>query len=103
MELMNNYENQINFLTNRNDNYNYVYNQTFKSDWMVKNNVLKNHKNFNLINYRQSLIDDICYNNDLIQQYKNNLQKHINISNFLQRLYFFINFNIKKPNYYKYF
>lgn len=100
---MNNYENQINFLTNRNDNYNYVYKQTFKPDWMNKNNVLINNRNFDLINYRQSLIEDICYNNGLIQQYKNNLQKHINISNFLQRLYFFINFNIKKPNYYKYF
>lgn len=100
---MNNYESYINFLTNRNDNLNYVYRQTFKSDWMVKNNVLNNYKNFDLINYRQSLIDDICYNNGLIQQYKNTLQKHINISNFLQRLYFFINFNIKKPNYYKYF
>lgn len=103
MELMNNYENQINFLTNRNDNYNYVYKQTFKPDWLTKNNILDNYKNFDLINYRQSLINDICYNNGLIQQYKNTLQKHINISNFLQRLYFFINFNIKKPNYYKYF
>lgn len=103
MEIMNDYENHINFLTNRIENLNYVYKQTYKPDWIIKNNVLKNHRNINLIHYRQSLIDDICYNNNVIKQYKNTLQKHINISNFLQRLYFFINFNIQKQNYYKYF
>lgn len=101
-ELQNNYESQINFLTNRNENYNYVYKETFKPDWSYKNYVNKNiYKN--ILEYRQSLIDDICYNNNLIEQYKKQLQKNINISTFLQKIYFFINFNIKKPNYYKYF
>ena len=102
LQIQNEYERCINILTNRNDNYNYVYNETFKPDWSGKKYINTNiYKN--ILEYRQSLIDDICHNNNLIDWYKNKLEKTININNFLQRLYFFINFNFKKPNYYKYF
>ena len=53
------------------------------------NRFKKNHRNINLIHYRQSLIDDICYNNNLIKQYKNKfpeeylyLLEHINGADF---------------------
>lgn len=95
--LQNEYEKNINFLSNRNENYNYVYKETFKPDWPGINYINKNiYKD--VINYRQSLIDDICYNNNLIKYYQENLRKNINISTFLQKLYFFIIFNIKKQN-----
>lgn len=95
-QLQNDYECNINFLYNRNDNYYNVYKNTFNFDWL-KNNY-KYIKPKSLYDYRQSLIDNIGYNNDLIQDYKKRLEKSINISTFLQKLYFFINFNIKKQN-----
>ena len=36
LQIQNEYERCINILTNRNDNYNYVYNETFKPDWPGK-------------------------------------------------------------------
>ena len=101
-EIQDSYEQTINMLTNRNENYNYVYNETFKPDWSYKNYINKNLYN-NVLQYRQSLIDDICHNNNLIDYYKKQLEKNININNFLQRIYFFISFNSKTPKYYKYF
>ena len=97
-QLQNDYECNINFLTNRNENYHYIHNESFKSDWIIKNCIKNNYKNFDIIEYRQSLIDNICYNNDLIQDYKKRLEKSINISTFLQKIYFFINFNSKYKN-----
>lgn len=97
-QLQNDYECNINFLTNRNENYHYIYNESFKNDWIIKNCIKNNYKIFDIIEYRQSLIDNICYNNDLIQDYKKRLEKSINISTFLQKIYFFINFNSKYKN-----
>ena len=92
-QLQNDYECNINFLTNRNDNYYNVYKNTYNFDWL-KNNY-KYIKPKSLYDYRQSLIDNIGYNNNLIQDYKKRLEKSINISTFLQKIYFYINFNIK--------
>lgn len=91
-QLQNDYECNINFLSNRNENYNYVFKETFNPDWPGKKYINKNiYKD--VIDYRQSLIDDICYNNNLIQEYKRRLEKSINISTFLQKIYFYISFN----------
>lgn len=94
-QLQNDYECNINFLTNRNDNYFNTYKKSFDYDWINKNCINKNYSNFDMIQYRQSLIDNIGYNNNLIQDYKKRLEKSINISTFLQKIYFYINFNIK--------
>lgn len=98
-QLQNDYECNVNFLSNRNDNYYNVYKNSFNFDWLKNNYQYIKPKS--LYDYRQSLIDNICYNNDLIDDYKNRLKKSINISTFLQKLYFFINFNYKKPYTYK--
>lgn len=101
-ELQNSYEMNINFLTNRNDNYYDTYKNSFNYDWLV--NYYDYMKPQSLYEFRQSLIDGIAYNNNLITHYKERLKKYINISSFLQKIFFFINFNITKPKkYYSYF
>ena len=97
MEVMNEYEATVNKLTHYNTVYDYNYKQTYQYDWLCKHNC----NNFDIINYRQSLIVKICHNNDLINQYNAKIEKHINISNLFQRIYFFLHFYLKPFTIYK--
>lgn len=91
--ILNEYENHKNFLSIQNTNYNNVYRKSFDHDWINKY-VIKSKSTIGLINYRQSLINEICQNNDEIDRINEKIKKHINISNFLQRIYFFINLHL---------
>ena len=84
MDIQNEYDKIIQNIETRNNYYNSEFKRSFNPEFMFNN--------FNIINYRQSLIDNICHNNDLIDWYKDKLEKHIKISNFFQRIYFFLNF-----------
>ena len=88
---MNEYEMMIKKLEHYNAVFNYNHNLSYQYDWLSKHNC----NNFDIINYRQSIIVKICHNNDLIEQYKNKIEKHINISNLFQRIYFFLQFRLK--------
>jgi len=88
MEVIEEYEEITNRLTYYNTTYDYAYKQTYQYDWLTKHNI----NNFDIINYRQSLINKICHNNNLLDDYKIKIEKHINISNLFQRIYFFLHF-----------
>lgn len=91
MEVINEYEVARNRLQYFNSTYDYAYRESYSRDWLMYHNV----NNFDVINYRQSLIMKICHNNDLLDDYKNKIEKHINISNLFQRIYFFLHFYLK--------
>lgn len=91
MEVIGEYEEVIGRLQHYNAVYDFTYNETYTRDWLAKHNM----NNFDIINFRQSIIMKICHNNDLLDDYKLKIEKHINISNFLQRIYFFLQFYLK--------
>lgn len=91
--ILNEYETRKNFLLIQNTNYNNVYKNSFKPDW-IHYFMFKNNSTIGLINYRQSLINKICQNNNEIRDLEQCIETHINISNFLQRIYFFINLKL---------
>lgn len=88
IEIIHQYEEIKNKLMYYNTTYDYAYNQSYNSNWLKSHNM----NNFDIINYRQSLINKICHNNNLLDEYKNKIEKHINISNLFQRIYFFLHF-----------
>ena len=74
-----------------------LYRNTYDSDWIkncLSGYVQSRNTNIDLISLRQSLIDKICHNNDLMDWYKKSLAKQLEINTFLQKIYFFINFNL---------
>lgn len=88
---MNEYEKAVSKLKHYNSIYDYAYKLSYENHWLKCHNVNR----FDVISYRQSLIDKICHNNDLIDDFNFKIEKHINISNLFQRIYFFLNFDLK--------
>lgn len=66
----------------------------YRDSYYLNDNQSKHYTNINLINFRQSLIDKICHQNDLIEMYKKKLNSQLEINCFLQKIYFYINFNL---------
>lgn len=77
------YECKIGRIENDNSQLNCEYVQSF--------NVNINTNDPNLINYRQSIIDQISLNNNYIYELKNNLIGLQDNMSFLQRMYWFLN------------
>lgn len=77
-------EMKIKSLENDNSQLNYEYTQSFK----VFNEDINLEK---LINYRQSLIDQICNNNNYIDELNLKLNKTIKTCKFYKRMYFHLN------------
>ena len=91
MEVINEYENTIKTLESYNAAYDLAYNESYTLNWLINHNC----NNYDVINYRQSLILKICHNNDLLDNYKKRIEKHINMSTFFQKIYFFLQFYLK--------
>lgn len=91
MEIINEYEKSIKTLQSYNAACDLAYNESYTFNWLINHNC----NNFDVINYRQSLIFKICHNNDLLDDYKKRIEKHINMSTFFQKIYFFLQFYLK--------
>lgn len=91
--LLHHYSQTISTLLSDTERANQDYRNSYDYDWLVKNQL--NLRNINLIEWRQSLIEDICSMNDRIERYKNRKAKQEKINSFLQKIYFFLNFNFK--------
>lgn len=83
------YEMKINKLQNQNNKLNLNWNDSFKSDWLDKNEINMNNYH-DLINYRQDLINEICNNNNYIEQLKIKFNEILFNNSFYQRLYWCI-------------
>lgn len=83
------YEMKINKLNSQNNKLNLNWNNSFKSDWLEKNEINMNNYN-DLINYRQDLINEICNNNNYIEQLKIKFNELLFNNSFYQRLYWCI-------------
>jgi hypothetical protein len=53
-------------------------------------------QNCNLINYRQSILKLIDESKFEVEKYKRMMQRQIDVNTFLQKIYFFIQFNFAK-------
>lgn len=91
------YEMKINKLKNQNNKLNLNWNDSFKNDWLEKNEINMNNYN-DLIDYRQDLINEICNNNNYIEQLKIKFNEILFSNSFYQRLYWCIQklLNFKK-------
>lgn len=89
-ELLALYENNCIVLELRNKRLNEAYSKSYNLNWLKMNYQL-NLTNINLIELRQSMIETICNNNDLIEKYKNNLFHQTSINSFFKKLYFYLN------------
>lgn len=55
-------------------------------------------KGFNLLNFRQSILNSINQSKYEIEKYKRMMEKQMEVNTFLQKIYFFIQFNLKREN-----
>jgi hypothetical protein len=55
-------------------------------------------KSFNLINFRQSILNSINQSKCEIEKYKRMMEKQMEVNTFLQKIYFFIQFNLKRQD-----
>jgi hypothetical protein len=55
-------------------------------------------KSFNLINFRQSILNSINQSKCEIEKYKRMMEKQMEVNIFLQKIYFFIQFNLKRQD-----
>ena len=53
-------------------------------------------QNCNLINYRQSILKLIDESKFEVEKYKRMMQRQMDVNTFLQKIYFFIQFNFAK-------
>lgn len=87
--VLNLYEKYVSELQLQNQRINKIYNGTYNFEWLKQN--LYNWNSVNLIEWRQSLIEKICHNNDMIEKYKKDEISQMNINSFLKNIYFYIN------------
>lgn len=52
-------------------------------------------RTINIYEFRQSLVDEICHNNFLLEEYKRSAISQQKINSFFQKIYFFLNQNYK--------
>ena len=58
-------------------------------------------RDVNIYEFRQSLINEICHNNFMLEEYKKSVISQQKINSFFQKIYFFLNKNynpIRKQN-----
>lgn len=70
------------------------YELTYDYYWLNSNQSV--WQNGNLLNYRQSILRLINESKFEIEKYKRMLERQINVNTFLQKIYFFIQFNCSK-------
>lgn len=92
--VLNMYEKYIADLEVQNQRLNKTYNGTYNYTWLKEN--LYNWNSVNLIEWRQSLIEKICHNNDMVEKYKKDQTSQEKVNLFLKKLYFYINKNLQK-------
>ena len=73
----------------QNQRINKIYKGTYNFEWLTQN--LYNWNSVNLIEWRQSLIEKICHNNDMIEKYKKDEISQMHVNSFLKNIYFYIN------------
>lgn len=94
-ELLELYNNNCIVLEIQNNRYNQIYNLTCDLEWL-KQTFQSQLSNINVLELRQSLIEKICYNNDLIEKYKRDFLNQSSVNSFIKKIYFFINHNKNK-------
>lgn len=72
------------------------YSQTYDYYWLMDNQSI--WKYFNLLNFRQSILNSIDESKYEIEKYKRMMEKQMEVNTFLQKIYFFIQFNFKINN-----
>lgn len=70
---------------NENNKLNLKWAQSYEYTWLK--NLLHFNNNNDLINYRQSIVDKLCKNNNLINDLKIKLNYSENFYNFLYKIY----------------
>ena len=94
MELLNFYESklqQLQYSLQHNDN---LYKQSYNIYWITNNQSFWKYNN--LYEYRQSLYSKIGQLNRWIENYKIMKDRQTKVNTFLQKIYFFIQFNLKQ-------
>lgn len=89
------YERMIRYLEFQNEKMNQTFQSTFNYDWLNLNGY--DWQTTDLVNWRQSLVQKICHNNDEIEKYKRNTFRQESVNSFLQKIFFFINKHFKNP------
>lgn len=69
------------------------YELTYDYYWLDNNQSI--WQNFNINNYRQSILKIINQSEFEIEKYKNRMERQIEVNSFLQKIYFFIQFHCK--------
>lgn len=85
--LSNHLEIKIKLIENENSHLHKDYSQSFN----ISNEVDINFKN--ILDYRQSIVDNLCNNNNYIEQLEVKLNETIKTCNFLKKIYFYLNKN----------
>ena len=69
---------------------------TYDYYWLMRNQSI--WKGFDLLNFRQSILNSINQSKCEIEKYKRMMDKQIEVNTFLQKIYFFIQFNLKRQD-----
>lgn len=71
------------------------YQLTYDFYWLNNNQSI--WQNFNIFYYRQSILKLINQSKNEIEKYKRMMERQMEVNTFLQKIYFFIQFNFNQP------